>query len=149
MGPIMVLGSYYVQTQTLTWDVFWISIPVGLLVAAILYANNMRDIDKDISNRKRTLANLSGRKASRWEYDLLIGGSFVCIVLLVLFGVAPAFILLTFITLPSAYDLIRTAALHEAPERLNKVVRGTATLHQRFGWLMIAGVIAAIVANVV
>ena len=149
MGPIMILGSYYVQIQSLNLDAFLISIPIGLLVAAILYANNLRDVEKDLANKKRTLANLSGRKASRWEYDFLIGGSFVCIILLVFFGVAPAFVLLTFVTLPSALDLIRTAAMYDAPERLNKIVFGTATLHQRFGWLMIAGVIAAILADVV
>ena len=48
-----------------------------------------------------------------------------------------------------AIDLIHTASVYEAPARLNKVLRGTARLHERFGWLMIAGVVAAIVANVV
>lgn len=148
MGPIMVLGSYYVQTQSLSWEVFLFSIPIGLLVAAILFANNLRDMEKDLSNNKRTLANISGRRASRWEYVFLVGGSFVSIILLVLFGVAPAFTLLALITLPSAVSLIRTASLYDAPERLNKVVRGTATLHQHFGWLVIAGVIAAILADV-
>lgn len=147
MGPIMVLGSYYVQTQSLSMDVFLISLPVGLLVAAILYANNMRDIEKDLTNNKRTLANLAGPRYSRWEYDFLIIGSFVCVVLLVLFRVAPIFVLLTLFTLPFAVRLVRIAALYTAPERLNKVVRGTATLHQWFGWLMIAGIIAAIFAQ--
>jgi hypothetical protein len=52
------------------------------------------------------------------------------------------------LTLPSAIDLIRTAAIHDAPARLNKVLRGTATLHERFGWLMIIGMIVAIAAQV-
>ena len=147
MGPVMVLGSYFVQTQSVTWDVFLISVPIGLLVAAILHANNMRDVDDDRANNKRTLANLLGRRASRWEYDLLVGGSFVLMALLALSGVAPVFMLLTLFTLPSAANLIRTVALYDAPARLNKVVRGTATLHERFGWLMIAGVIVAILAE--
>jgi hypothetical protein len=45
--------------------------------------------------------------------------------------------------------LIRAAAIYEAPARLNKVLRGTALLHERFGWLMILGVIAAMAAQVV
>jgi hypothetical protein len=44
--------------------------------------------------------------------------------------------------------LIRTASLHDAPVRLNKVLRGTAKLHERFGWLMILGVMVAIAAEV-
>jgi hypothetical protein len=52
-------------------------------------------------------------------------------------------------TLPSAINLIHAASIYAAPARLNKVLRGTAKLHERFGWLMIAGVIAAIAAQVV
>ncbi len=149
MGPVMIMGSYFVQMQSVNWNVFLVSIPIGLLVACILHANNMRDIEDDRANNKRTLANLLGRKASRWEYYVLIGGSYLTLVLLVLFGVAPPFVLLALLTLPKAAGLIRTAAVHEAPARLNKVIRGTADLHERFGWLMIAGILAAMVAQVV
>ena len=149
MGPVMIMGSYFVQMQSINWNVFWVSIPIGLLVACILHANNMRDIEDDRANNKRTLANILGRRASRWEYYFLVGGSYVALVLLVLFRIAPPFVLMALLTLPSAIDLIRTASVHEAPARLNKVIRGTANLHERFGWLMIAGVLAAIVAQVV
>ena len=149
MGPVMVLGSYFVLTQRIAPGVIWISVPVGLLVAAILHANNMRDLEADRNRNKRTLANLLGRTASRWEYYILVGGSYLLLVLLVALRVAPLYTLLALLTLPSAIDLIRTAALHDAPARLNKVLRGTATLHQRFGWLMILGVIVAIAAQVV
>ncbi|NJN83037.1 MAG: 1,4-dihydroxy-2-naphthoate octaprenyltransferase [Caldilineaceae bacterium] len=149
MGPVMVLGSYYVMAQNVSWNVVLISLPVGLLVSAILHANNMRDIDDDLANNKRTLANIFGRKASRWEYYLLVGGSYVVLVLLVLMNIAPWFMLLALLTLPAAFKLIQTATLYETPARLNGLVRGTAKLHERFGWLMIAGALAAIVAEVV
>ena len=125
-----------------------ISIPVGLLVTAILHANNMRDLEEDLANNKRTLANIFGRRASRWEYYLLVGGSYVLLGLLIVVGVAPWFMALAFLTLPTAVKLIQTTAIHEMPAQLNKVVRGTATLHQRFGWLAIAGVLAAILFQI-
>jgi 1,4-dihydroxy-2-naphthoate polyprenyltransferase len=149
MGPVMVLGSYFVMAQNVTPAVIWISVPIGLLVAAILHANNMRDLDADKAKNKRTLANLLGRQASRWEYYFLVGGSYILLVLLVVVGVAPVFALLALLTLPSAIDLIRTTSIHDAPVRLNKVLRGTAALHGRFGWLMILGVVASIAARVV
>ena len=148
MGPVMVLGSYFVLTQTISPAVIWVSAPVGLLVAAILHANNMRDLEADRAKNKRTLANLWGREASRWEYYVLVGGSYLLLVALVALGMATPYVLLALLTLPSAIDLIRTASLHDAPIRLNKVLRGTAKLHGRFGWLMILGVIVAIVAEV-
>jgi 1,4-dihydroxy-2-naphthoate octaprenyltransferase len=148
MGPVIVLGSYFVLTQTVSPAVIWIAAPVGLLVAAILHANNMRDLEDDKAKNKRTLANILGRQASRWEYYILVGGAYLLLVALVILRVAPPYVLLALLTLPSAIDLIRTASIHDAPARLNKVLRGTATLHERFGWLMILGVIVAIAAQV-
>lgn len=148
MGPVIVLGSYFVLTQTVSPAVIWIAAPVGLLVAAILHANNMRDLEDDKAMNKRTLANILGRQASRWEYYILVGGAYLLLVALVILRVAPPYVLLALLTLPSAIDLIRTASIHDAPARLNKVLRGTATLHERFGWLMILGVIVAIAAQV-
>jgi 1,4-dihydroxy-2-naphthoate octaprenyltransferase len=149
MGPVMVLGSYFVLMQRVPAHVLWISAPVGLLVAAILHANNMRDLEGDLARGKRTLANLLGRRASKVEYYFLVGGSYVLLVALVLFGVAPWYTLLALLTLPNAIDLLRTAAIYETPQRLNKVLRDTAKLHERFGWAMILGMVAAIVAQVV
>ena len=148
MGPVIVLGSYFVLTQTISPAVIWMAAPVGLLVAAILHVNNMRDLEDDLAKNKRTLANILGREASRWEYYILVGGSYILLIALVLLRIAPPYVLLALLTLPSAIDLIRTTSLHDAPTRLNKVLRGTATLHERFGWLMIIGVIVAIAAQV-
>jgi 1,4-dihydroxy-2-naphthoate octaprenyltransferase len=77
-----------------------------------------------------------------------VGGSYILLVILVLLGMAPSYTLLALLTLPTAIDLIRSAAAFETPQRLNKVLRGTAKLHERFGWAMILGVVAAIVAQV-
>jgi 1,4-dihydroxy-2-naphthoate octaprenyltransferase len=148
MGPVIVLGSYFVLTETISPAVIWMAAPVGLLVAAHLHANNMRDLETDRANNKRTLANILGREASRWEYYILVGGSYLLLVALVLLRIAPPYVLLALLTLPSAITLIRSASIHDAPARLNKVLRGTAKLHERFGWLMILGVIVAIAAQV-
>jgi 1,4-dihydroxy-2-naphthoate octaprenyltransferase len=77
-----------------------------------------------------------------------VGGAYVLLALLVLVGVLPWLALLALLTLPMATQLVRMASIYEAPARLNKVLRGTAKLHERFGWLVIAGVVAAIVAGV-
>ena len=78
----------------------------------------------------------------------LVGGSYLILVALVAAGIAPWYVLLALLTLPSAINLIRITALYDAPARLNKVLRGTAKLHERFGWLMIVGVVAAIAARI-
>ena len=55
-GLVAVTGSYFVQTEHLTWEAFALAVPVGLLAAAILMVNNVRDLETDRRAGKRTLA---------------------------------------------------------------------------------------------
>ena len=62
-GIVAVGGSYYVQTEELVWEAFALAVPVGLLAAAILVVNNVRDVDTDRRAGKRTLAVKLGPRA--------------------------------------------------------------------------------------
>jgi 1,4-dihydroxy-2-naphthoate octaprenyltransferase len=64
-GVVAVTGSYFVQTEELAWEAFALSVPVGLLAAAILVVNNVRDADTDRRAGKRTLAVRLGRDRAR------------------------------------------------------------------------------------
>ncbi len=143
MGPVIVIGSYYVQAQQVTLPVVLASLPVGFLVAAILHANNLRDLDLDRQFGKRTLATLLGRARANIEYYVLIGGTYVSLILTVLLGVAPWLTLITLVTLPLAIRLMRIVARESEPHTLQPVLRQTAKLHTQFGLLLIAGWMAA------
>lgn len=143
MGPVIVIGSYYVQTQTVTLPVFLASLPVGFLVAAILHANNLRDLDIDRQFNKRTLATVLGRSGANIEYYILVGGTYVVLLVTVLLQVAPWLTLITLITLPTAIQLMRIVAVEHEPHALQPVLRQTAKLHTRFGSLLVVGWIAA------
>ena len=62
-GVVAVAGSYYVQVEELPWEAFALAVPVGLLAAAILVVNNVRDIETDRRAGKRTLAVRLGPRA--------------------------------------------------------------------------------------
>jgi len=143
MGPIMVVGSYFMLAQDVPLRVVLLGVPVGMLVAAILHANNMRDHDLDRAKGKRTLSNILGRRGSKFEYVFLVGGSFVTMLALVLLRMAPVPVLLALLALPQAWKLIRRGTGTDDPKILNGLVRGSASLHGRFGWLMILGVVLA------
>ncbi len=144
MGPVMVLGSYYLQQPVIAWPAIWAALPVSFVVAAILHANNLRDIDTDILNHKRTLATMLGRSGARIEYYVLVGGAFVSVLLLVALGLAPWPTLISFAMAPLAWRLMRTAATEEAAEKLHPVLRGSALLHMRFGMLYVIGWVIAL-----
>src|SRR5256714_5706787 len=75
-GVVAVVGSYYVQTEHLTWEAFALSVPVGLLASAILVVNNIRDADTDRRAGKKTLAVRLGRAGARTLLATMIGGAF-------------------------------------------------------------------------
>jgi 1,4-dihydroxy-2-naphthoate octaprenyltransferase len=144
MGPVMVLGSYYLQQPVIALPVIWAALPVSFVVAAILHANNLRDIDTDIINHKRTLATMLGRSGARIEFYVLVGGAFVSVLVLIALGLAPWPTLISFAMAPLAWRLMRTAATEEAAEKLHPVLRGSAVLHMRFGMLYVIGWVIAL-----
>ena len=83
-GLVAVNGSYYVQLEQLDGAPVLLSIPIGLLSAAILVVNNVRDIDTDRRAGKRTLAVRLGRERTRELYTAMIGLSYLLLPLVLL-----------------------------------------------------------------
>lgn len=136
MGPVMVLGSFYVQTQMLTWPAVWLSLPVACLVTAILVVNNLRDVEEDRHSGKVTLVSLWGRQTVVRLYCMLLIVAFGSLVVLVVSGVGPWLWLLPFLVLPQG--LAVATLVRQGTERavLHQALRGTAQLHLRFGLLL-------------
>src|SRR5262249_15503454 len=76
MGPVVVLGSFYVQVQRLSWAAVWLSVPVGCLVTAILVANNLRDAEEDRHSGKPTLVAPWGHQAVAQPFRLPVTRAF-------------------------------------------------------------------------
>ena len=140
-GVAAVCGSYFVQTGVVTLPALAASIPVGLMVTAILVVNNIRDIDTDRAAGKRTLAVVIGRRASRLQYGFFVLGAIAAPPLFALGGVLPRFALLSLLAIPMAPSLIRTVARATDGASLNAALRGTAKLHLVFGVLLGAGIL--------
>lgn len=141
MGPVMVLGSFYVQTQTVTWPAVWLSLPVACLVTAILIANNLRDANEDRLSGKTTLVHLWGRQPVAVLYGALLLIAFASVAGLVLTGLGSWPWLAPFLILPQAVAVARK--IWESTERpdLHQALRGTARLHLRFGLLLSAALL--------
>lgn len=64
-GPLLVLSTYLIQAQRLSVDAFWVSLPLGLMIAAFLLVNEFPDYHADLSGDKKNLvARLGRRRAS-------------------------------------------------------------------------------------
>lgn len=140
MGPVMVIGSYYVQTLTFTASVFWLSLPIGCTVTAILVANDLRDMEEDNAAGKTTSVTLFGRLFGRWEWTLLVAASFLMLTVLVLVGGN----LLYLLSLLALFQAIRAFRLiWYAVERteLAQALRASSRLHLELGFLLSLGVV--------
>jgi 1,4-dihydroxy-2-naphthoate octaprenyltransferase len=141
MGPVIVMGAFFVQREMFTLTSFLVSLPVGCLVAAILHANNIRDLRHDQERGKHTLATVIGRSSANWELAGFVYGAFVITVVLVLFGYAPWPVLLTFVTLRHAIPAVRIPLESETTEKLNDALMHTVKLHLEYGILLAVGLL--------
>jgi 1,4-dihydroxy-2-naphthoate octaprenyltransferase len=139
-GPLMFGGAYAAQRQALSLEALYLSIPFGVLVALVLFANNTRDIDYDSRRDVKTLSILLGLQASRRLYILMIVAAYLAMILLVVFEQTPVWSLLVLLSLPKAVSLIRTFS-REIPEAADAI---TAQLDTVFGALLIAGLLVSL-----
>jgi len=142
-GPLMVLGSFYVQAQHFSVTAFILSLPAGFLVAAILVGNNIRDIKHDSEARVKTVANLLGPDKAKWEYYLLVAAAYCCVAALTLARMVPFWSLIVLVTLPIAFSNIRliSHSSTDNPAAIADVDVRTAKLHLIFGILLIVSVL--------
>ena len=143
MGPAIIVGAYYVMSpavsQARIGELCLISLPIAFMVAAILHANNIRDMDADRAVNKRTLAVIFGLRVARAEFMFLVIGAYAAQALVVAAGLLPVSTLLTLITLPEALRLIRIFNSSRAIPLLHQAQGRTAKLHGQFGLLMVVG----------
>jgi 1,4-dihydroxy-2-naphthoate octaprenyltransferase len=137
-GLVAVTATTYLHTGLWSLAAFVNSLPVAMLVTAIIVVNNLRDADTDRMAGKHTLAVLFGKRFARIEYATLVLGAYLLLPVSWQLGLAPAWALLPWLTLPLALPLVRTMLRDEGPV-LNKALKGTGQLHLLFGVLFAMG----------
>ncbi len=139
-GPVIVIGAYWVQARAWSWEAFWVALPVGLLIAAVLYINGFPDRLWDAQSGKRTLVVRLPINAAIAIYAVLVGGAYVLIALGVLYGQFPLSIMLGFLTIPMAWSALKKLRRqHAYPYRLIPALASTVFTHLLTGTLMFAG----------
>ncbi len=132
-GPLMVISAYFVQRQAFSLNAFWISIPFGALVALVLLANNIRDINHDQNKGILTLAIVLGQQKGLLLYRWLIISAYLAILLMSIFGPLYLWSLIVLLSLPLALRLLRQM-LRQVPADADA---RTAQLDTAFGFLLV------------
>jgi len=137
-GPLMVIGSNYVQIQHVSSVAFYVSIPVGLLTTAILHANDVRDIFHDEKAGIKTLSMLVGKNNAKNIYYGMLLLSYVSIIVMIFYRILPLWSLLCLITLPTAYKNVK--ALYNSNISISGLInldKSTGKLQAQFGIILI------------
>ena len=145
MGPLMVIGSYYAVSGQFDARAVAASIPVGLLVAAILHGNEWRDISEDARAGAATFSVRAGRDAAHWLYVALVVGAYLALSAGVVLGLLPTWTLLAMLSLPLLVRQIRSSELGATGQQraIAMIDLETAQLHAAFGFLLAAGIVVA------
>jgi len=143
MGPLMVEGSYFAVSGEWSLTALVLSIPVGLLVAAILHGNEWRDIREDSRAGISTLSARMGRKWAHYGYVGLVLGAYIVLALSVIANILPAWTMLAILSLPFLAQVIRSAELGATgqPRAIAMIDLQTARLHLAFGSLLVLGLV--------
>jgi|JI8StandDraft_1071087.scaffolds.fasta_scaffold05409_7 1,4-dihydroxy-2-naphthoate octaprenyltransferase len=143
MGPLMVLGSYFVLTGTYNSSILLTSMPVGFLVTAILHANNLRDIQHDKAAHVRTMATILGLGGAKIEYYLLIAAAYLSVVIMVAVNMLSPWTLVVLLSLPPALKNVKviSQATPGTQAELAMIDVQTAQHHFLFGILLSVGLL--------
>ena len=142
MGVLIVVIAYAVQDPgNFAPRVALAALPIGGPVAAILLANNLRDMGSDRRGGRRTLPIVLGREVGVLVYRVLLLEAYVAAAALMALDVVPLECALVFLSASAAIRLWRDIGVTTTPERLDPIVKRTAGLHLAFGLLYTAGVL--------
>ena len=136
-GPLMMEGTYVTQRSNLSWKVFYLSVPIGLLVALVLLANNLRDRVYDKNSKIKTLSSFLGHSSSLRLFVIISMASFGLILFYIFVNLLSYKALLIFLALPINIALMREFSKTIPPSADGKTSQFTLI----FGLLFIASLL--------
>ncbi|MFZ3589303.1 1,4-dihydroxy-2-naphthoate polyprenyltransferase [Bacillus sp. DJP31] len=143
MGNIIILLSYFVQTNAVTLESVLVSMPISILVGAILLANNIRDLDGDKENGRNTLAIIVGRKKAIQVLAFMFFVSYLWIIVLILLNMASPWLLLVLLSIPKPIQATKGFIGKTIPLQMMPAMKATAQTNTLFGLLLSIGLVLA------
>ena len=142
-GPLITCGTYLVQTHTVTFDVILASMPLGFIIANVLWINQYPDYEADLKGGKMNGVVRLGKEKGVNVYALLFGLAYLFLIILTVFT-KNIFWLLPYLSLPLAIKAVRIARQHfdNIPRLIEANVK-TIQIYQLTGLTMVAAALAS------
>jgi 1,4-dihydroxy-2-naphthoate octaprenyltransferase len=140
MGMLIILISFFIQTGTVDSTSILISIPIMVLVGEILLANNIRDLDGDKENGRKTVAILLGKKKAIYLLAGMFTFSYLWIFALIITDVAPIWVAIVILSAPKAIKATLGFIKNTLPIQMAPAMKATAQTNTIFGFLLAVGI---------
>ena len=136
MGTIIIALSFYFQTGYVNADIIVVSLPLFIMIGAILLANNIRDLDNDKESGRRTYAILVGRNNAIKTMAISFIVVYLLNVLFIITKYASWWNLLVFVTIPLAIKIIKGFSENNHKKTMAPFMVLTAKLTIFVGFIM-------------
>ena len=142
-GVLVVAGTCFVQTGGFPPEALAASAPVALWVAAIIWANQIPDLEADLATGKRTLVVRLGKARSVGALAALLGLAIGFVVAASIVGPLPRGALLALVAVaPSTLAIAAAASSHGLFPRIERAQAWTVASHLAGGLLLAVGIVA-------
>ncbi|CAM3991270.1 1,4-dihydroxy-2-naphthoate polyprenyltransferase [Bacillus cereus] len=141
MGVIIIGISFFIQTGAVTSEVVLLSIPSSILIGAILLSNNIRDLDGDKENGRKTLAILVGRERAVGVLASMFIVSYIWTIALIIVNIVSPWMLIVFLSAPKAFKATKGFIGKSIPMEMVPAMIATAKTNTIFGLLMGIGLL--------
>ncbi len=135
MGTIIIGISFYIQTGTVTGELLLLTIPIAILIGAIMLSNNIRDRVGDQEHGRKTIAILVGRKNAIRILAGFFITAYLCAIIFMVTGMMPIWGLLVFLSVKKAYDAVKTFQENDTPLGMMPAMKYTAQTNTFYGLL--------------
>lgn len=125
-GPLLLVGTYYVQTRMISPEALIVGLSLGILTSSILYVNEFPDTDVDKSKGRIHLIAKWGKTKAASRFRVLIAAAYLIPVIGVLSGLASPVALLCLATVPKARTTVRL--LSQNYDKLAELIPGMASM---------------------
>ncbi|RKQ29573.1 1,4-dihydroxy-2-naphthoate polyprenyltransferase [Oceanobacillus halophilus] len=136
MGSVIIGISYFIQTNMITGEVIWISLPIMILIGSINMANNIRDRDGDAKGGRKTIPVLLGREKAITLMAILFVITYVLTAVYIILGLLPLWSILTFISVVVAKDVIKNFRGKTKPLEMMPAMKATGKTNTIYGILL-------------
>ncbi|MET3683622.1 1,4-dihydroxy-2-naphthoate octaprenyltransferase [Alkalibacillus flavidus] len=135
MGTVIIGISYFIQTDVITTNIILLSIPAAILIGAIMLSNNIRDLEGDKENGRKTVAILVGRRHAIRLLAAFFLTALLLPVVYIALGIMPIWGLLTWLGAIKAYNAYQTFKQNDTPLEMMPAMKYTAQTNTIVGVL--------------